>query len=66
MSYMYKVVIFLALTEEEKESIEKQIHELKSQLNASGKGIYEICMERKFLKHRIADLEYKLEHEDDI
>lgn len=56
----------MALTEEEKESIEKQIRELKSQLSTSGKGIYEICMERKFLKHRIADLEYELEHEDDI
>ena len=56
----------MALTEEEKESIEKQIRELKSQLSTSGKGIYETCMERKFLKHRIADLEYELEHEDDI
>lgn len=52
--------------EEDKESIEKSIKELKTKLSSTNEEAYFICMRRKFLRHQIADLEYELRHKDDI
>jgi len=51
--------------EEEKESIEKSIQTLETQLKNTNREFYNICMKRKFLNHQIADLKYELRHKDD-
>ena len=56
----------LVTNEEEKESIEKSIQDLKTKLNYTNEEVYNLCMKRKFLNHQIADLNYELRHKDDI
>jgi len=41
-----------------------EIRKIKNELASLDKKTYEISMTRKFLNHRLSDLEYDLKHSD--
>jgi septal ring factor EnvC (AmiA/AmiB activator) len=47
---------------DDKLELQNEIRRLENELAGLGGDIYEISMKRKFLRHRIADLEYELKH----
>ena len=50
----------------DKEELLSEIQDVKSKLAATGKDTYQLAMERKFLRHELADLLYELRQKDDI
>jgi septal ring factor EnvC (AmiA/AmiB activator) len=50
---------------DDKLELQNEIRRLENELAGLGGDIYEIAMRRKFLRHRIADLEYELKHPDE-
>lgn len=47
---------------DDKIDLEREIEQLKKRLEALSKQEYHILMERKFINHRLADLQYELSH----
>lgn len=47
---------------DDKSDLEKEIERLKKKLDALSEQEYHIMMERKFINHRLADLQYELSH----
>lgn len=45
---------------DDKIDLEKEIEQLKKRLEALSEQEYHILMERKFINHRLADLQYEL------
>ena len=59
-------MIFLTSNEsKDKEELLSEIQDVKSKLAATGKDAYQLAMERKFLRHELADLLYELKQKDD-
>ena len=50
---------------DEQSDIQNEIRRLENELAGLGSDIYEIAMRRKFLRHKIADLEYEMKHPDE-
>ena len=50
---------------DDKLELQNEIRHLENELASLDGDIYEISMKRKFLCHRIADLEYELKHPDE-
>ena len=55
----------MTYNESDKLEIQNEIRRPENELAGLGSDIYEIAMRRKFLRHRIADLEYELKHPDE-
>ena len=49
---------------DDKLELQNEIRRLENELAGLDSDGYEIAMRRKFLRHRIADLEYELKHLD--
>lgn len=49
---------------DDKLELQNEIRRLENELAGLGSDIYEVAMRRKFLRHKIADLEYELRHSD--
>lgn len=47
---------------DDKIDLEKEIERLKKKLEILSEQEYHIMMERKFINHRLADLQYELSH----
>ena len=49
-----------------KEELLEAIADARSKLKATDDSAYRVSMDRKFLRHRLADLLYELKKRDDI
>ena len=47
---------------DDKSDLKNEIEQLKKRLKALSEQEYRISMERKFINHRLADLQYELSH----